>query len=178
MEEPEGLIRHARRRALFKEEELGETLNYGCAEIKRLIPHRGAFLLLDRITAVDRETGRALGVRSLRPDDPIFADHFPSDPVYPGVLLIEMMGQLALALSRLCSQDDPSDRAAPAVRFVRVREARFIHPAGPGDDLKILSAAIDDAGFTFVACGQVLRKEIVVATAVLEAIILEVEKIG
>jgi 3-hydroxyacyl-[acyl-carrier-protein] dehydratase len=98
----------------------------------------------------------------------VFRDHFPQDPVYPGVLLVEMMGQLALTLPALKA---PA-AAPPKVRFIRLHDARFPGAALPGDELKVLAELIDDNGYTFLACGQVLRGAEVLAAAVFEAIVI------
>lgn len=172
MEELEQFMGRARRRPLFPAEELSAQLEYGRGEIEGLLPHRGSFLLLDRIVATDGAS-RVLGLRRLAPSDPVFADHFPGDPVYPGVLLVEMMGQLALTLPALRNGVLPSGGQPPKVRFLRLHDARFIGAALPGDELAVLAELIDDNGYTFLAGGQVRRGDEILAAAVFEAILWE-----
>ncbi len=72
------------------------SVNYGQEEIKRLIPHRDPFLLLDRIENVDLTQKAIIGMRHINPADPLFKGHFPDYPIYPGVLQLEFIGQLAI----------------------------------------------------------------------------------
>ena len=76
---------------------------WGAASIQRLIPHRAPFLLLDEVTALDVAQHAARARRSIDPHDPVFEGHFPGDPVYPGVLQIEMAGQLGVWLTQYLS---------------------------------------------------------------------------
>lgn len=172
MEELEQFMGRARRRPLFRADELSVKLDCGRPGIERMLPHRGGFLLLDRIVATDGSARQALGRRRLDPNDPVFADHFPGDPVYPGVLLVEMMGQLALTLPAL-GDGAPRAEQPPRVRFIRLHDARFIGAALPGDELTVLAELIDDNGYTFLAGGQVMRGAEILAAAVFEALLLE-----
>lgn len=61
-------------------------------EIRRRIPHRFPFLLVDRVLEVSPD--RVLGEKYVTVNEPYFRGHFPSAPVMPGVLLLESMFQL------------------------------------------------------------------------------------
>ena len=63
-------------------------------EIARLLPHRYPFALLDRVTALVPGV-RAEAIKNVSAADPILAGHFPGRMIYPGVLLIECIAQLA-----------------------------------------------------------------------------------
>jgi 3-hydroxyacyl-[acyl-carrier-protein] dehydratase len=68
-------------------------LPLGPAEIRRLIPHRYPFLLVDRIDELEPGV-RAVGVKNVTQNEPFFQGHFPDYPVMPGVLIIEALAQV------------------------------------------------------------------------------------
>lgn len=66
-------------------------------EIQRLIPHRYPFLMIDRIINVEPNKS-AVGIKNVTIGEPHFQGHFPEQPVFPGVLVIEAMAQTSAAL--------------------------------------------------------------------------------
>ena len=67
-------------------------------EIKRYLPHRYPFLLVDRITELELGK-RVVGLKNVTINEPFFPGHFPHNPVMPGVLIIEAMAQTAAILA-------------------------------------------------------------------------------
>ena len=100
--------------------------------IKRMIPHRYPFLMIDRV--VNIEVNRfAIGIKQVTVNEPHFEGHFPALPVMPGVLIIEAMAQAAALLSFKSTGVKPDDNSV--VYFAGIDNARFKRPVVPGDQL-------------------------------------------
>ena len=67
------------------------------ALIKRIIPHRYPFLLVDKVRDIEAGTS-AVGIKNVTANEPHFPGHFPDAPIMPGVLIIEAMAQTAAVL--------------------------------------------------------------------------------
>ena len=102
------------------------------AEILKLLPHRYPFLMVDRIVNL-RADDFAIGIKNVTVNEPQFLGHFPDNPVFPGVLLIEGMAQTAgvLCLKSLGATEKPQ-----LVYFLTIDKARFRKPVVPGDTVE------------------------------------------
>lgn len=103
------------------------------AAIMKCIPHRYPFLLLDRLTRIQKGES-AVGIKNVTINEPFFPGHFPSEPVMPGVLIVEAMAQAAAAL--VIHSLDLADRD-PLVYFMSIENAKFRKPVRPGDRLEL-----------------------------------------
>ena len=100
-------------------------------EIKKIIPHRYPFLLIDHVN--DYEPGRFADARKcVSVNEPFFQGHFPEYPVMPGVLIIEALAQTgAVALLSM-----PENQGKIAL-FGGIKNARFKRQVRPGDVLEL-----------------------------------------
>ncbi len=96
--------------------------------ILQLLPHRYPFLMIDRIVSVDGDES-AIGIKNVSFNEPIFQGHFPGNPVFPGVLIIEGMAQTAGAIAIAADQT----KGRHVVYMVTVDKCKFRRPARPGD---------------------------------------------
>lgn len=174
----EKIIRQARRKPIFGEGEHTQTVDLGREQITRLLPHREPFLFVDRVTHVDLVQKAARGLRRIDPDDPVFQGHFPDYKVYPGALLVETMGQLAICLHHLLSWGrvtvEPGD-IPPPVRLLRVHHAIFLGEVHPGDELILLNRLVASDSYTMVCASQALKGDQPVSAAVMEVFLPEAE---
>lgn len=110
-----------------------ETTNLGSLDIKAildLIPHRYPFVMLDRILSV--ELGKSIiGLKNVSMGEPCFQGHFPSQPVMPGVLILEGMAQAGCVLTFLSRPEEVGKLGF----FAGIDHARFRRPVIPGDQL-------------------------------------------
>ena len=102
-------------------------------EIKRLIPHRYPFLLIDKVIDIVKNES-ATGIKNVTVNEPYFLGHFPSSPVVPGVLQIESMAQTAAVL--VGKSLDISDSSA-LVLLTTIDNAKFRKPVTPGDVMSL-----------------------------------------
>lgn len=99
--------------------------------IKKLLPHRPPFLMVDRIVSMSKE--EVVGIKTIGVNEGYFIGHFPEEPVMPGVLIIESMAQVGgiLVLSDL---DEPEKYST---YFAKIDNAKFKRKVVPGDVLVI-----------------------------------------
>jgi len=105
--------------------------------IKKLLPHRYPFLLVDRIVEL-APLQRIVGIKQVSINESFFQGHFPGAPVMPGVLVIEALAQCGaiLALREIAERDEK------LVLFTSIKEARFRRPVVPGDTLMLEVTAL------------------------------------
>lgn len=100
-------------------------------EIMNMLPHRYPFLLVDRVT--DYEEGKWLrAVKNVSVNEPCFTGHFPTKPIFPGVLILEAMAQ-ATGILAVASYGKMNE--GELYYFAAIDNARFKRPVVPGDQL-------------------------------------------
>ncbi|MEL6582934.1 MAG: 3-hydroxyacyl-ACP dehydratase FabZ [Pseudomonadota bacterium] len=139
-------------------------------EIKRLIPHRYPFLMIDKVNEIVMGES-AVGIKCVTNNEPHFTGHFPSKPVMPGVLIVEAMAQTAAVLAARSMGMEDSEAL---VFFMGLDKTRFRTPVEPGDVLE-LHVKVLRGGKTktwkFAGTGMVAGKKVCEAefTAMIDA---------
>lgn len=101
-------------------------------KIMQFLPHRAPFLLVDRV--LEFESGqRLVALKNVTYNEPYFTGHFPTNPIMPGVLVIEALAQAAglLAMKTLTEKNLPYGE----FHLVSIDKAKFKRNIVPGDQL-------------------------------------------
>jgi len=99
--------------------------------IKKLLPHRPPFLMVDRIIDISPE--RIVGIKNIGVNEGFFVGHFPDEPVMPGVLIVEAMAQVGGILV-MTGLDEPEKYST---YFAKIDKVKFKRKVVPGDVLVI-----------------------------------------
>ncbi len=97
--------------------------------IKKVIPHRYPFLLVDKILEID-EGKKAVGIKNVTINEPYFPGHFSDYPVMPGVLIVEALAQVG---GIVMSKEDNSNHKIGLL--TGIDNCRFRQQVKPGDQL-------------------------------------------
>ena len=111
------------------------------AEISRYLPHRYPFLLVDRV--LDITAGESItAYKNLSANEAFFEGHFPENPVFPGVLLLEAMAQTAGILGFYTQGKTVADGSM--YYFAGVDKLRFKRVCVPGDQVMLRAAVVSE----------------------------------
>ncbi|PWK15857.1 3-hydroxyacyl-ACP dehydratase FabZ [Tumebacillus permanentifrigoris] len=113
-------------------------------DIRKLLPHRWPFLLLDRIIEL-KPGSSGTGLKNVTVSEPYFEGHFPTESIMPGVLIIEALAQMtavvastgAIEAAKQAGNTDDLDAAGRIGYLVAIRDMKFMKPVVPGDQLEL-----------------------------------------
>jgi 3-hydroxyacyl-[acyl-carrier-protein] dehydratase len=157
------LLRQMRKESLLPPAPRGREPLLDRSGVEALLPHRDPFLFVDQVTALDTDAGLIAARYDLGRARDVLAGHFPGQPVWPGVLQVEAIGQAATILYLR----QAGLGAVPRVLATHILSARFMRPITPGDDIEILARVFDD-GLFFTAVGQCLQRAAICSVAAVQ----------
>ncbi len=135
-------------------------------EIQTIIPHRYPFLMIDRVVEI-QEGERAVGIKNVTINEPFFQGHFPSNPLMPGVLIVEGMAQTAGVLAY------KSGAKGSSVYFMSIEKVKFRRPVCPGDQLRLEVKAVHKRNNVWKMRGAAYVNEVLVTEAEFTAMITD-----
>src|SRR5215472_7424575 len=107
-------------------------MNPALNEALRHLPHGADFRFVDGL--LELEPGKSgAGEYAVRGDEPFLRGHFPGQPLFPGVLIVEAAAQLAGVIA----QSDPSIPPLPGLKLTALRAVKILGAARPGDVLHL-----------------------------------------
>jgi 3-hydroxyacyl-[acyl-carrier-protein] dehydratase len=135
--------------------------------ILQMIPHRYPMLMVDRV--VDMQLDRsAVGIKNVSINEPFFQGHFPSEPVMPGVLIVEAMAQTAAVL---VVSTFGTGSEGKLVYFMSIDGVRFRRPVIPGDRLELHVEKIQSRANVWTFSGKAIVEGKLAAEATFAAMI-------
>ena len=140
-------------------------------DIKRMIPHRYPFLLIDRVREIDLNKS-AVGIKNVTFNEPHFQGHFPAQPIMPGVTIVEAMAQTAAVLVVMALDMVDNDML---VYFLSIDNCKFRRPVTPGDQLELHVRVVRGRGKLWRFRGEGLVDGKVVAEAEFNAMMVPPE---
>ena len=98
----------------------------------RVLPHGAEFRFVDRLTELEGgKSGTA--EYTVRGDEPALRGHFPGDPIFPGVLLVEAAAQLA----GIVAQSDPERAPLAGLKLTALQNVKISGTARPGETIRL-----------------------------------------
>jgi 3-hydroxyacyl-[acyl-carrier-protein] dehydratase len=116
-----------------------------------LLPHGPEFRFVDRLTALERGVS-ATGEYTVRGDEPFLRGHFPGEPLFPGVLLVEAAAQLA----GVVVQSDPVIPPLAGLKLTALRQVKIFGTAQPGETIRLEARVMGRLGL-LVHCQATVR---------------------
>jgi 3-hydroxyacyl-[acyl-carrier-protein] dehydratase len=134
------------------------------SEIETLIPHRPPFLWIDRVEELEPGV-RCVAVKFVDPANPVFAGHFPAEPILPGVFLIEAVAQTAgVMLGSATPEVSAKGNEGAVALLAAVNRFKFLKPVTPGQTLRVETKKLTEAlqmaciGGTVWVDGEIVAK--------------------
>jgi 3-hydroxyacyl-[acyl-carrier-protein] dehydratase len=115
------------------------------------LPHGPEFRFIDRLEKLDPGKSGS-GEYTVRGDEPFLRGHFPSQPIFPGVLLVEAAAQLA----GTAAQSDPQIPPLAGLKLTAMRGIKILGTARPGEVIQLEAKILNRLGNLIQA--QVIAK--------------------
>lgn len=146
------------------------------SKIRQILPHRYPMLLVDRITEIIPKLS-IKGYKNITINEEVFLGHFPDQPIYPGVMVVEGMAQAGGLLAFISTWgDDVSVAENKIVYFMTIDKVKFRVPIIPGDKLEYELNVLKNKGSVWHFEGKATVAGKIVAEGELKAMVTEKTK--
>lgn len=126
---------------------MARKIIYELSDILELLPHRDPFLFVDCITEF-KVNKKIVANRYLRPDEPFFKGHFPSEPIMPGVLITDALAQTSGLLWGFTKKEsqESSEKEKASIFYLASDHMKYLKPVRPGATLVLESVFQESFG--------------------------------
>jgi 3-hydroxyacyl-[acyl-carrier-protein] dehydratase len=138
--------------------------------IKKVLPHRYPFLLIDRIIDFVPDIS-AHAIKCVTINEPFFEGHFPGRPLMPGVLVVESIVQTACFTVAMKMKEEMNN---PGVSFMTIDKCKFRKPIIPGDVLNLKVKRLNKVKNVYKFEGYCLVNNVISAQCIFSAMIHDV----
>jgi 3-hydroxyacyl-[acyl-carrier-protein] dehydratase len=141
-------------------------MNLNIEDIKNLIPHRKPFLFIEELKVIEKgKIGESF--RTFEETEYFFEGHFPSNPIVPGVVIVEAMAQTAgvVVSENLTNNNDQS------VLFMSINKAKFRKPVLPNYKIKFYVELVNNIKNVYKFMGKAYHNDSLVAESEFSAMI-------
>lgn len=146
---------------------------YDVQKIREILPHRYPLLLVDRIISMTPNE-KIEGYKNITINEEVFNGHFPTQPIYPGVYIIEGMAQAGGVLAFVSMfGEEAQNTGDKIVYFMSIDKAKFRNPVTPGDKLVYKLEVVKHKGGIWVLQGYAYVEDKLVAEAELKAMVVD-----
>lgn len=146
---------------------------YDVQKIREILPHRYPLLLVDRIASISPNE-KIEAYKNVTINEEVFNGHFPTQPIYPGVYIIEGMAQAGGVLAFVSMfGEEAQNTGDKIVYFMSIDKAKFRNPVTPGDKLVYRLEVIKHKGGIWVLQGYAYVEDKLVAEAELKAMVVD-----
>ena len=143
---------------------------YDINEIKRVLPHRYPFLLIDKVIKCTPDIS-AHAIKCVTINEPFFDGHFPGRPLMPGVLVIESIVQTACFAVAIKLKKEMNN---PGVSFMTIDKCKFRKPVTPGDVLNLKVNRLNKVKNVYKFEGHCIVNDVIHAQCIFSAMIHDV----
>lgn len=146
---------------------------YDVQKIREILPHRYPLLLVDRVISLSPNE-KIEAYKNITINEEVFNGHFPIQPIYPGVYIIEGMAQAGGVLAFVSMfGDNAQNTGDKIVYFMSIDKAKFRNPVTPGDRLVYKLEVLKHKGGIWVLQGYAYVEDKLVAEAELKAMVVD-----
>ena len=144
--------------------------NIDINEIKKILPHRYPFLLIDRIIDFEPDVS-AHAIKCVTNNEPFFEGHFPGRPLMPGVLVVEAIVQAACFTVGFKMKEELKN---PGVSFMTIDKCKFRKPITPGDILNLKVKRLNKVKNVYKFEGHCIVNDVIYAQCIFSAMIHDI----